>query len=432
MEWFLLFSLFYPVNTAECSKAENRSDPFTPTVNSREAEFLQRARKTEDVEKALALFDEIDMEDASAAIDFAMGNLYFRSDKLDQAAQSYEKAIKKFPHFRSAKLNLGRVYLLQEKTSLAIRLYQDLVKNGQAGSDMLLLLGKALLIEDKPVSAENAFRQSLLLDPDSTDARAGLTKCLVLQERYSEGLSLAGEIIEKHPGRTEFWALLANALLATENTGRAIAVLESARRIESADNNMLALLADLYLNNGQAEEAVSRYEEAFKGDTAPSASRLLRAINGFLMINEPEHALSLINLAETMRRSSPEEFTSEHVLKLKRLRAELYRQKGNSEKAVEMYRQILREDPLNGETLMSLGDMHRDAGRLEDALIAYERLARVSGFEAPGLLRQAQVEVERERYSRAVDLLESAQAFRKQPHVTKYLEQVRRLAQYAD
>ena len=57
-----------------------------------------------------------------------------------------------------------------------------------------------------------------------------------------------------------------------------------------------------------------------------------------------------------------------------------------------------------------------------------ERAARVKGFEADALVRHAQIEVRRERYGRAAELLENAQVFQNQPHVGRYLEQVRRLA----
>ena len=57
----------------------------------------------------------------------------------------------------------------------------------------------------------------------------------------------------------------------------------------------------------------------------------------------------------------------------------------------------------------------------------YERAASTEGSEAEALVRQAQIEVERERYGRAVELLEASLVFDDAPHVTRYLEQVRRL-----
>ena len=59
----------------------------------------------------------------------------------------------------------------------------------------------------------------------------------------------------------------------------------------------------------------------------------------------------------------------------------------------------------------------------------WDRIAgRIADKETQALIRQAQIEVGRERYKRAAELLEAAQALKPVPHVARYLEQVRRLA----
>ena len=94
----------------------------------------------------------------------------------------------------------------------------------------------------------------------------------------------------------------------------------------------------------------------------------------------------------------------------------------------EAYRKLLFDDPLDARALLAFGDLQRDTGKPEEAVMAYERAARISGFEARALIRHAQVEIERERYKKALELLEAALAFDDQPHLRKYVEQVRRLA----
>jgi hypothetical protein len=58
-----------------------------------------------------------------------------------------------------------------------------------------------------------------------------------------------------------------------------------------------------------------------------------------------------------------------------------------------------------------------------------ERAARIPGHEADTLVLHAQIEVERQRYARAAELLEAAQAFEQRPYVQRYLDQVRRMIQ---
>ena len=78
--------------------------------------------------------------------------------------------------------------------------------------------------------------------------------------------------------------------------------------------------------------------------------------------------------------------------------------------------------------MLALADLHLAAGCTEAAGMMLERAGRVEGLDARALVRQAQLEVEQGRFRAAVSLLGSAQAFDEQPHVARYLEQVRRLA----
>jgi tetratricopeptide (TPR) repeat protein len=189
--------LVVTVITLLSAAASARQDPFEPTVTTEEAELLALVTEVAatNVHAAVALLTGEDLSDAGPALDFALGNLYFRSDDLLAAKRSYELAIGKMPKFRGALANLGRVYLLQEQTADAIRIYQGLVKDGQADADILVLLGHALLLSERELSAENAYRQAILLDPDNRDALLGIAKCLLLQQRYRESVSLLDEVL---------------------------------------------------------------------------------------------------------------------------------------------------------------------------------------------------------------------------------------------
>jgi tetratricopeptide (TPR) repeat protein len=403
------------------------SDPFTPTVTARESKQLAAAMAVAATNAAAAsrLLASIDLTEASPAMDFAVGNLHFQSDRLEEAAASYEAALVKMPLFRQAMVNLGRVYLLQDTPDRASTLYRRLVADGQATGEILLLLGHALLLQDHPVSAENAYRQALLLDPGNRDALAGLTRCLLRQERVREATGLVKELLDAGP-EADLWSLYVNALLASDRGEEAIVAAETARRLGQADADMLAALGDLYLNSGRPAEAVERYETAFANDS-PSIPRMLLAVEGFLMLRRQGEAARLIARLDATLDEFPESLDTRQKAARLRLKGELAAQQGRPEEAASIYADLLELDPLDGRTLILLGDLRRDAQRPEDALLSYERAARVAGYEAEALVRQAQLEVERGRFDRAVQLLEAAQAFEERPHVARYLEQVRRL-----
>jgi Flp pilus assembly protein TadD len=382
----------------------------------------------QDVAAAIRLLKKQNLEKASPALDFALGNLYFQSDQLDLAERAYEAALKKMPKFRSALANLGRVYLLQDKADKAITVYQNVVRDGQADASMLVLLGHALLMRGHALSGENAYRQALLLEPGNRDALLGLAKALLQQDRYREAVRLVRELLDKDPANAELWSLRANAFLALERTDEALIALESARRLKHTTPAMLATLGDLYLNRSQPREAVARYREAF-AVKSPSPTRLLRAAEGLILIGQEKSAAEFLDRLTAMGEAKPSGLSPAQRRRLLRLKADIARLKGDTRTAMQTCRELLRQDPLDGETHLILGDLLRETDKLEEAVMTYERAGRIAGFEARALVRQAQVEVERERYKKAVELLETAQAFEEKANVARYLEQVRRLAQ---
>lgn len=394
-----------------------------PTVTPEESQLLRDAVAETNPVAAIQILSSVkEPEMASAAIDFAVGNFYFQAEQLPQAEAAYLAALKKMPKFRNAIKNLGRIYLLQDHLDQAIALYQQLIADGQADADILLLTGQALLMQDYPVSAESAYRQSLLMRQKNHEAMLGLAKALMQQQRYTEGLALIGEILKEDPANRELWELRANAYLSKGDYDAVIRSVETAARLGCSDADLLATLGDLYLNKDQPVDALRVYETCFTGDTV-SVARLLRAVEGFLMLDELGGAQKMMDRADALSDS----FTVTEQVHFLRLKGDLAMRYDQPEEAMTFCQQVLELDPLDGRTMLLLAKIQQDRGEQEEALLTCERAARVPGFEVEALIRQAQIEVERNRYATAVTLLEAAQTFKDQPHIARYLEQLRRM-----
>ena len=426
--FFLLVTGCTLLNTLAAGDHDDHRDPFIPSITKKESDFLNKTlvAASTNVTQGIIMLQESITPESSPALDFAIGNLYFQQDQLDDAESAYQQAIEKFPSFRSAIMNLGRVYLIQNELDKTIELYQQLVANAQADADIYLLLAHAMLMQNHLVSAETAYRQCLLLDPTRQEARMGLAKCLMQQERIAEGLALINELLSKDPVNKELWSLKANACLALDNYEQAIQVIETARRLDCADADMLATLGDLYLNNEQPADAVDAYQHMFElGMSSPE--RILRALEGFLMVQQTDGAMQMMNQLDALSADNEAAFSEKQQVRLLRAKGELAKQQGDNETAIKLYQKALQQDPLDGRTMLLLSQWLWEQNRLEEAVMQCERAARIQGFEADAMTRQAQIEVERERYAKAVDLLETSLTFEEQANVRHYLEQVRQL-----
>lgn len=399
--------------------------PFEPVVTPRENRVLQEALRVAETNVTAAVVLLETGPDRGAALAFAAGNLLFQDGDYAGAEQAYREAIRILPRFRSALANLGRIHLLQERPADAIALYQQLVADGQADADILLLLGHALLMENHPVSAEGAYRQSLLLRPQAVEALTGLAKSLFAQERFDEALALSREILLHTPENPELWALRVNAYLMSGRYSEAIRSIETARRLGAADSGMLATMGDLLLNENQPGDALRIYIEAWEKGRL-SVERMLRAVDGFMMTGDLDRAEEMLSAVDaTVAEAERDRAMQVDVL---RHRARIAWQRGVRGDARNLAQEALRLDPLDGKILLLLAEIEKAEENWEQAILHAERAARVPGMEAEALVQQALIAVQRQRYDQAIALLEAAQVYREQPHVARYLEQLRRMS----
>jgi tetratricopeptide (TPR) repeat protein len=156
-------------------------------------------------------------------------------------------------------------------------------------------------------------------------------------------------------------------------------------------------------------------------------ARLLRSIDGLLLMREAASAARMRSRLQALLDRGGVDPTREERQILRRQEADLLLLLDRPDEALATYAELLREDPTNGGVLLRSAELHRAAGRLEDAAIFCERAARVPPSQVDALVLHAQVETQRARYSRAVDLLAAAQALRPTDRVQRYLDQIRRL-----
>jgi tetratricopeptide (TPR) repeat protein len=415
----LLAALSLAWAAAPAAGSANETEPVVTRAESDTIASASAVAAT-NVQAAIGWLEGRVHRSSSAALDFTLGNLRMLNGDAAGAGAAYEAATAKMPLFCAAWQNLGQARLAEGNSARAAAALLEAVRVDPSRWKAFSLLGHAWLAADRPVSAEAAFRQALMGGPDDAPSLAGLLRCLSLQDRHREAAALAGELTRIMPDRPEIWSLRARALIALDEPDAALRVLETAKLVGAADVSMLLAAADLWLNAGVAGMAVARYDEAFRaGNVAPG--RALRAVRALLQTGNGHEAARLLDGIDPAA-LTPEEERHRLLSKL-----DILALQGRSEEAAASCRERLGKDPLDADCLMRLGNIHREKKEWEDALICFERASRVKGMEADGLVKQAEVEVLRRRYARAVELLEAAQAVDERPHVGRYLEQVRRL-----
>ncbi|MBE0540601.1 MAG: tetratricopeptide repeat protein [Verrucomicrobia bacterium] len=379
----------------------------------------------EDPKKAISELEARIKPDASALFDFTLGNIHFQSEDLTTAVKYFEQATLKFPNFRRAWKNLGLALLRDGKQDEAVLPLARSIALGEVDGRTYGLLAFAHLNGGRFVSAEAAYRQALLFEPDILDFQLGLVKCLVGQANYDGALALLEELLQKHAERDALWAIQANVFLQKNQPAKAAVNFEVLRRLGKTTAEQLGTLGDIYMMEEARDLALMAYRESIEQDGWQRPARALRAADILVGRGAWDEAKSVFG---KIREVSAGKLEAPDEMKLMKLEAKVAMSTGAGETAIGVLGKITERNPLDGEALLLAGDYYARTGEVEKAEFRYDAAAKISGFEADALVKQAQLLIKSAKYALALEALKQAQKLKPRDNVQRYLERVEQIA----
>jgi tetratricopeptide (TPR) repeat protein len=256
------------------------------------------------------------------------------------------------------------------------------------------------------------------------DFKLGAVRCAVNTGNFDHALALLDELIQQAPERDNLWTLQANIYMQKEQPEKAAITLELLRRMGKATPQSLYLLGDLYMNQDARDLALGAYLEAIEKDGGQNPARALRPAQILVSRSAWDEARKLF----ARIREVPGKLSAEDELKLLKLESKTQIAAGEGEKAILTLEQIVQRNPLDGEALLMAGDFYARNGKPELAGIRFDTASKLEGFEADAFVKHAQLLVQSQKYTPAVELLRKAQKAKPRDNVQRYLERVEQLA----
>lgn len=362
----------------------------------------------------------------NAAFDFIFANLYYQENQMAEAAKYYQAAIKKFPNYYRAYLNLGRAYINDGKYSDALPLLQKALAIKPGDGSLYGLLGYCYMNDRYYASALDAYRLAIMLDPKNNDWKMGKLNCLISLEEHNEAIGLLYEMISANPDNAEFWQLQANEFLDTNQVELAAANLEIIDEMGAATSSSLVLLGDIYINKEMPEQALRIYSKAIDGGI--KVNRALRIATSLSNLGNYEATQTFL---EKIKSELATEFTPEEELETLNLEAQIALNTGNEDEAATILEKVVEKDPMNGRALLLLTDYYTRKADYPKASFYAENAAKVPAVEHSALIKGAQIMVKTRDYREAATLLRRAQNLKFQDYVADYLVKIESAAQRA-
>ena len=291
--------------------------------------------RAEYLNKAIEFFQTALKEDPTATfLAEEMSDLYIQAGRLREAVTDAEATIKANPGDLTSRRILGRIFsrlvgdpqtrgLNEEMLKRATEQYVKITELDPEDAESWMMLGRLHKIAQNSVDSKQAYEKALALDPENVDALSGLALVLADVGDTARAAEILKKVAEKSPNLRTLTAL-AQAYEQMRDFGMASETLRKALELQPENLDIKRDFANSLVMAEKADEALKVYEELVKEDA--------------------KDGLSYLRLSQ------------------------IYRQKGQYEKAWEASNQAKKIDPKNLEVRYNEVNLYESQGKLKEAI----------------------------------------------------------------
>ena len=247
------------------------------------------------------------------------GSVFFQRGYFDQAAASFQRALRDDPSSAEACYGMGSAYLNQQKTAEARASFERATKLHASYPDTLANawnnLGLLATQEGPKDEAIRCFQEAVRLSPDHLIALNNLGNAYRQQKSWDEARKIFERALEVSPDDPEANYGLGMVFAQADDTAHAYEYLQRALKSRPAYPEALNNLGILYLRTRRRDEAVASFEKCIRVAPAFDQSYLnlariysvegtpdkARAVLLSLLKQHPHHAQAQSMLAQLPR-----------------------------------------------------------------------------------------------------------------------------------
>jgi tetratricopeptide (TPR) repeat protein len=422
-----------------------------PDVTDTEQKLLGRLQalfaesKFKDAENQLVLYikettaptdPNLQPGEISPALVFVLGNLYFQSERLNEAERAFKEAIRRFPKFRRAYTNLGFLYTSQNKMDDALAAFQKSVELGEKSARVMGMLGYCYMFKQNAVAAENAYRQAYLIDPNSRDWKLGLAQTLLMQDKYEDAASMFGILIKENSKDRQLWMRQTSAYLAMEKFDEAIINLEMMRLLGLADEKSLVLLGNIYIDQTQPRLALDAFADAMSRATQFDVAQALKSAK---ILNDNGNPKEAGEMLQKIRAKAGDKITPADRLALDLTEVKIARNNNQPDVVGSILARLLQDNPTNPDILLETARHYDQCAKNEtdedkirkhigEAKTNYMLAMQHDATAYAANLGYGQLLIRDNRALEALPFIEKALSLKKTESLEQYASRVRRAA----
>lgn len=268
----------------------------------------------------------------------SLGNIYRQQKKYDDAIKSYQKAIKINSNYPSAYNNLGNIYFQQKQFTVAKKAYEKAIDLKNNYADAYCNLGILSVELNDNTTAITQLQKALILQPGLLTALHQLGDCYLRDEKWIDAKNIFLQIIEQLPHHAEAHHRLGICFYHLTETEKALDLFQQTLLLNPNHFEAHQYLANIALNNQDYDTALQHYFSQLEKNPLYETYYNIAV----LLMHKERFKEALIYFDEAEKINS-----ADTAIALNR--GHIYLKRGEFSKAIDAYKNVLREHPDNTE-----------------------------------------------------------------------------------
>jgi predicted Zn-dependent protease len=162
----------------------------------------------------------------------ALGDLYARQHREQDAVAAYRRTLRLEPPRVSARLSLAGVYLELRQTDDAKAELNEVLRAEPQNAEAKAQLGRIALEAGEQRAASELIEQALAADPDNRRANEELAQIRMREGKLSQAQAILEKLVNMDPKNPRFHYLLSRVLLKLERAQEAQSEFELSKQLE--------------------------------------------------------------------------------------------------------------------------------------------------------------------------------------------------------
>ena len=381
-----------------------------PELRANEASVLRELQPLLAAQNYKAVATQLNarpLGDDSTALQLLRGQVLLQLRDYAGAKAALTAAVTTMPNAANTHRSLSLVYLMEQNYAAARKHLSRALELGSQDAEAYAQLAYVNLQSGHGFGAIAGYQQALFLKPDNRQWQRGLAYALNQSGAYSSAQQLTDDMLTTTPEDADLWLLRSQIALQQNRVNEALSSLEVAIRLgDNTPANQL-LAAQLHLQHGSSERAVSLLEanlkQLQKGDTQ-ALLVTLEQVSSWLAHEKRWQTLARLLTAVDQAPSLSAEART--AFAVPRARALMVNNKLQA--AQQALATAISQNPTLGEALLLQAEVHIALNLSERAQLYYQRAQALPKFRERALLGQAQLAINRKAYAQALPLLREA------------------------